>query len=96
MVEKGESFLECAKREVREETLLDVQNIGPPVYKTDNSIYYLGHLDRYSQDITLVDDPEITGIGWINVDCLLRSDNLFRRLNLDTKSIVRRLVRSKL
>lgn len=81
-VELNESIIECALREVKEETgiRLTLDNISEShKFIFDNSHYYYCEMNEV--DVTL-DTPmlsdelnDASGIGWININCLINMVN---------------------
>ncbi|MGL5357031.1 MAG: NUDIX hydrolase [Cetobacterium sp.] len=92
-VEEGETLLECAKREILEETSIDLDDLDLSIEAQDFFIYH----NRTHYYMKIVDEkPRIdikkiksikfndcTGIAWVDLDCL--TDNLTDKTKMDSK-----------
>ena len=95
MVEVGESFIETAIREVKEETNINCtkkQIYKNPTFslknKKEESLFFTMFTDSNAYTIkSPKNSPEIFGIGWINLDCIFSSDFFFQ-LNSPSKRIL--------
>lgn len=100
-VEKDETIINCAQRELFEETGFNVE------ISNNNLMYVFENLYNSSKKISLfarkfsfigktkskkfedLEDAEITGIGWMNISCL--KNNFDLKLNFITRKIVEHL-----
>lgn len=97
MVEKDETLTAAAVRELREETGINIDSnrlLKTPIYKDNNSIYFMLFIDKYEKNIILTNYPEITAIGWVNIDCL-KNSTIFKRFTITTKKIVNKFMKIK-
>jgi ADP-ribose pyrophosphatase YjhB (NUDIX family) len=75
--EKGENALQCAEREVYEETSFNVRfSDDDPKIEYKDTTFYVKHLQNEPPEIdtTYLKTPgnDCTGIGWIRLTCLKR------------------------
>uniref|UniRef100_A0A6C0KHD8 Nudix hydrolase domain-containing protein n=1 Tax=viral metagenome TaxID=1070528 RepID=A0A6C0KHD8_9ZZZZ len=75
-IQDNENPLECALREVKEETGIEIKeaelNSGSITIKTKALYYFMEvNMDKYNVEPQIhVKDNDANGIGWFNVDCL--------------------------
>lgn len=74
-VEKGETFCQCAIRELKEETGLDIQtkDFSRAIKVKNKAIYYYSERDTCNVEVQNHNDEEMNdanGITWIKIDCL--------------------------
>lgn len=79
-IEYGETFYEAGKREVKEETNLDVDNLEVICVQTDLNEFAhyvsVGMIaNKYSGEIKVMEPDEITQWKWFNINSL--PDNIF-------------------
>lgn len=89
-IEENESLIECAIREVYEETMIQLQPSQLNEQQTiviNNATYF--YLPFTSCDVQLNDSIEDTGIGWFHIDCL--SHHNYFELNFQCKRILKQL-----
>lgn len=92
--ENGESPIECAKREIKEETSIDVNLSEENLYLIHyNTHYYKKELERKPRieipDIKKIDFNDCTGIAWVSKNCLfLNRGNKNFCLNSAAKKII--------
>ena len=82
-IENNESAFQCAVRETREETGIDMEkNINPFMKKTLECDYKCDMfpipLDTRVEIDTV--SPEISGYGWISIACVIRNKMLLNRV----------------
>lgn len=97
---ENEDIKECAKREVKEETGIDLDiSIFNKFYVVKSkALYYYVELDENEIQVqTQIKDNDANGVGWFNVDCL---ENLIQKkqiiLNLHTKILLRKYLKLNL
>jgi len=69
----GEDFLECAIREVQEETglIIPLSNLDRYISIKGKARYYYVETDECKVSVQTEDkNNDANGIGWINIDCL--------------------------
>ena len=72
-IEKGESDIECAVREVKEETGLDIDpsNFLRAIRVGNRAMYFYMEMDAVSVEVqNEMEDNDANGITWIKVECL--------------------------
>ena len=92
-IENNETYLECAKREIYEETGLKFPNSRFRVYyPMINSIMYIIHLKIKKDNFLINDDSEIQFVEWKNIDDI-KSDILNNKnsYNREIKCLVKAL-----
>jgi 8-oxo-dGTP pyrophosphatase MutT (NUDIX family) len=77
-IKKGETFEECAHREIYEETGLDTYNISfVKSIKIDNCVCFLHEIDNIfidnNHDLKTNDDNEIEEVKWMDLDELKKN-----------------------
>lgn len=79
-MEKNETYIDCAIREVLEETGLNLKGFSlENNVVIDTSVYYLVYHEKCDVDVQTVNkDNDVNSIGWVNLDCLkgLIKDNI--------------------
>ena len=71
--EEGETSLECAIREVKEETGLDIDkdNLHKLYVIKKNAFYYFLNMKETTVTIQSgIENNDVNGIGWIKIECL--------------------------
>lgn len=81
-MENGENSIECALRELKEETSLTIHEKDLTLSKKirNESIYYYTEMNYKKTNINInAIEDDISGITWIHVDCLkdMLNDNIF-------------------
>ena len=72
-IKENEEVIDCAIREVKEETGLDIEEknfLGSIIIKTKAQYYFT---DMSETDVVLqthIEDNDANGIGWFDVDCM--------------------------
>ena len=72
-IKENEEVVDCAIREVKEETGLDIEEknfLGSIIIKTKAQYYFT---DMSETDVVLqthIEDNDANGIGWFDVDCM--------------------------
>lgn len=71
--EENETFVECAVREVREETGIEISEYELTEYvKVGNALYYVYPIiEREVSVQNNVENNDANGVGWFSYDCLL-------------------------
>lgn len=72
-VEENETFLDCAKRELKEETGIEL-NEGLYVngsFVKSNTYYYFVPTEEIDVCVQSGKDNDANGIGWFKIDCIL-------------------------
>jgi 8-oxo-dGTP diphosphatase len=94
-IEPGETFIECAVRELKEETNIDLNPVELVKYITikNRSVYYI--YDTLHEKGTMpanagTVENDVTGISWVKINCLhnLVNQNIIK-LNFHTKYILK-------
>ena len=80
-IENDETSIECAIRELKEETSLDISENDLTCSKMvrNESIYYYTEINYKKTEINLNSiEDDITGISWVHIDCLknMINDNM--------------------
>lgn len=95
-LERGESFRDCAIREVKEETGLDIsQEDLTKTIVVNRSVYF--YIERKVEPVAIQEelkDNDANGITWISIDCLqdcVQSGKII--LNYHGKQLFRKLFR---
>ena len=73
-MKEGETALECAMREVKEETGLDVEkdNIGRSLVIRGRATYYEAHKKECPVFLSAVDEEnDVNSVGWVKPECLI-------------------------
>lgn len=97
--EQGETAIQCAKREVHEETSFDIGfNDDDPKVDFKDTTLYVKHLQNEPPeiDIQYLKTPgnDCTGIGWIRLSCLkklVKMDEKCQTTRSDDYDIMKRL-----
>jgi ADP-ribose pyrophosphatase YjhB (NUDIX family) len=75
-LERGENALQCAEREVREETSFNIKFDDALKVKYKDTTFYVKHLHNEPPEIdtSYLKTPgnDCTGIGWVRLTCLKR------------------------
>jgi 8-oxo-dGTP pyrophosphatase MutT (NUDIX family) len=73
VIEPGESEKDAAIRELREETgiIINSEDLGAPLY-TSVGVYFIYVIKKRDLCIPTNISNEITGIGWVSFNCLLK------------------------
>lgn len=70
----SETFLDCAIRELMEETGIKIlkEDVDSTIQLYNGTVkyYFVRYSDRFRIDLSVIDTTEITGIGWICLECL--------------------------
>jgi 8-oxo-dGTP pyrophosphatase MutT (NUDIX family) len=71
-MEDNETFEECGKRELMEETGMSVDDsiFNNPVTIKSNTVYFLAEIKESECYVQSNNNNDANGIGWFNVDCL--------------------------
>jgi 8-oxo-dGTP pyrophosphatase MutT (NUDIX family) len=71
-VEENETFLQCAKRELLEETgiCLDESMYKAGYLIKSNTYYYCIPIDECNVTVQTQQGNDANGIGWFNIDCI--------------------------
>jgi 8-oxo-dGTP pyrophosphatase MutT (NUDIX family) len=94
-IEPGETFIECAVRELKEETNIDLNPVELVKYITikNRSVYYI--YDTLHEKGTMPTNAgtvenDVTGLSWVKINCLhnLVNQNIIK-LNFHTKYILK-------
>lgn len=74
-VEENETFSECAKRELCEETGLVVSDeiYQNPVTLKPNTVYFYAQLGENNCQVQSSNGNDANGVGWFQVDCLVEN-----------------------
>ena len=89
----GETVLECAKREVKEESGIEIvdDNILGSIIVKNKAMYYIVNMQEMEVfPQTNVEDNDANGIGWFNVNCLI---NLIKYSKIKVNQHLRILVK---
>lgn len=98
-LDKNETTSDCAVREVKEETGLDVkpEDFTQAVNVKNRAIYY--YLERNTEPVkiqTHIEDNDVNGITWIKIQCLedcISSGNII--LNQHCKIVFRKFLKKE-
>tara|TARA_Y100000114_G_C11722796_1_gene309382 strand:- start:339 stop:788 length:450 start_codon:yes stop_codon:yes gene_type:complete len=93
--EEGETFQQCAKRELYEETGIDIDinYLTNDVYINPKVIYYYLEVDSndYPVEIQNIHGNDANGIGWINTNCMMDMIKTKRiKLNFQAKISIKK------
>lgn len=71
-MENNETYIQCAIREVKEETGLDIkaENLKYSTCIKNHSVYYYMETDKLNGDIQETEGNDANGIAWIKLSCL--------------------------
>jgi 8-oxo-dGTP pyrophosphatase MutT (NUDIX family) len=86
--EKGETAIQCAEREVHEETSFNVRFSDDDLkVKYNDTTFYVKHLQNEPPEIDTqylkTPGNDCTGIGWVRLTCLKRLVKQEKRINYD-------------
>ena len=93
--EPNETSLECATREVKEETGIDINiNRNTRCFCVSNcSYYYYVEMGETVVKVQDVEDNDANGIGWFNIDCLKNlCNNKTLRINRHTQMAIKKFL----
>lgn len=75
-VEPGESIAECAVREVREETGIDItQKMSKTSTRFKSRYYYYSVVldEPYVPTVQVLDGNDANGVGWFSIECVVEN-----------------------
>ena len=94
-IQQNETPLECAIREVKEETGLDItesQFCGSTVIKSKALYYFIDTLDEWSVYPQIdIKDNDANGIGWFHIDCLEKWKEKGLIINQHCRILIKRI-----
>jgi len=80
-IEKNESYIECAMREIKEETGLNIKlTENTKKIKIHGTYYYLINLINMNINIKPIDTNEISAIRWIDINKINNNYRINREL----------------
>jgi ADP-ribose pyrophosphatase YjhB (NUDIX family) len=71
-VSRNETYKKCAIREVNEETGLNIpiEELNNDIFIKHNVVYFYKELSECDVKLSLHTNNDVTGITWININCL--------------------------
>lgn len=96
---KNESSKVCAVREVEEETGLNISinDLEKNIHIKSNVVYFYKEIPECDVNLSLCTDNDVTGITWINVECLksmIQNQNI--KLTKHCKIVMKKFIKNNI